>query len=82
MVTADPNPVAVGSNVDLTANVDDTSTGGSNIASAEYSVDGGGWVSLPAGGYKPDESLTGRANFGFVSKGSPIRPRTSSEQRN
>ena len=41
VVTADPNPVAVGSNVDLTANVDDTSTGGSNIASAEYSVDDG-----------------------------------------
>ncbi len=35
VVTADPNPVAVGSNVDLTANVDDTSTGGSNVASAE-----------------------------------------------
>ena len=31
-VTADPNPVAVGSIVDLTANVDDTNTGGSNSA--------------------------------------------------
>jgi hypothetical protein len=133
--TAVPNPVAVGSNVDLTANVDDTNTGGSNIASAEYSLDGGstwspmsatdgtfdevsedveasfnapaeagiydfcvrgtddpgnvgdpecimlvvydptggfvtggGWIDSPAGAYIADPSLTGKANFGFVSK--------------
>jgi parallel beta-helix repeat protein len=40
-VLADPNPVAVNGEVTLTANVDDTNTGGSNIASAEYSLDGG-----------------------------------------
>ena len=50
VVTADPNPVAVGSNVDLTANVDDTNTGGSVITSAEYSLDGvgGPWMAMVA----------------------------------
>ncbi|UCC82019.1 MAG: PKD domain-containing protein [Gemmatimonadota bacterium] len=31
-------------------------------------VTGGGWIHSPAGAYKPDPSLTGRANFGFVAK--------------
>jgi PKD repeat protein len=31
-------------------------------------VTGGGWIDSPAGAYKPDPSLTGKANFGFVSK--------------
>jgi PKD repeat protein len=31
-------------------------------------VTGGGWINSPAGAYKPDPSLTGRANFGFVAK--------------
>lgn len=31
-------------------------------------VTGGGWINSPAGAYRPDPSLTGRANFGFVSK--------------
>ncbi|MEB2777926.1 HYR domain-containing protein [Algoriphagus sp. D3-2-R+10] len=31
-------------------------------------VTGGGWIMSPAGAYKADESLTGKANFGFVSK--------------
>ena len=31
-------------------------------------VTGGGWIDSPAGAYKADESLTGKANFGFVSK--------------
>jgi hypothetical protein len=31
-------------------------------------VTGGGWIDSPAGAYAPDPSLTGRANFGFVSK--------------
>ncbi|HKZ26020.1 MAG TPA: hypothetical protein VJ398_09550 [Acidimicrobiia bacterium] len=29
---------------------------------------GGGWINSPAGAYRPDVSLSGRANFGFVSK--------------
>ncbi len=40
-VSADPNPVSVGGTVIVSANVDDTQTGGSDIASAEYSWDGG-----------------------------------------
>jgi len=31
-------------------------------------VTGGGWIDSPEGAYKPDTSLTGKANFGFVSK--------------
>jgi PKD repeat protein len=31
-------------------------------------VTGGGWINSPEGGYAPDPILTGRANFGFVSK--------------
>jgi hypothetical protein len=31
-------------------------------------VTGGGWIDSPEGAYKLDLSLTGRANFGFVSK--------------
>jgi len=31
-------------------------------------VTGGGWLDSQAGAYKPDPSLTGKANFGFVSK--------------
>ena len=31
-------------------------------------VTGGGWIDSPAGAYKPDETLSGQATFGFVSK--------------
>jgi len=31
-------------------------------------VTGGGWIDSPAGAYKPDETLTGQATFGFVAK--------------
>jgi hypothetical protein len=31
-------------------------------------VTGGGWITSPAGAYAADPTLTGRANFGFVSK--------------
>jgi len=31
-------------------------------------VTGGGWIDSPAGAYKPDLNLTGKATFGFVSK--------------
>ena len=32
---------------------------------------GGGWINSPAGAYAPDGSLTGKANFGFVSRYRP-----------
>jgi hypothetical protein len=31
-------------------------------------VTGGGWINSPTGAYRADTSLSGRANFGFVSK--------------
>jgi PKD repeat protein len=31
-------------------------------------VTGGGWIDSPAGAYKPDPNLEGKANFGFVAK--------------
>ncbi|HOS02117.1 MAG TPA: DUF5011 domain-containing protein, partial [Candidatus Hydrogenedentes bacterium] len=31
-------------------------------------VTGGGWINSPAGAYAPNPALTGKANFGFVSK--------------
>ena len=31
-------------------------------------VTGGGWINSPAGAYVADPTLTGKANFGFVSK--------------
>jgi hypothetical protein len=31
-------------------------------------VTGGGWITSPVNAYLPDPALTGRANFGFVSK--------------
>jgi hypothetical protein len=40
-LTANPNPVPVSSPVEITAIVDDTDRGDSNIASAEYSLDNG-----------------------------------------
>lgn len=51
--------------------------GGSGQSSFQYVVmydpeggfvTGGGWINSPAGAYAPDPILTGRANFGFVSK--------------
>jgi hypothetical protein len=47
-VMADPNPVSVAQSFQLTANVDDTNTGGSSIESAEYTLDGIAWVPMAA----------------------------------
>jgi hypothetical protein len=58
-VVSSPNPVAVGGDVDLTASVDDAATGDSNILSAEYSVDGGGWAAMSASDGIFDEVLEG-----------------------
>jgi hypothetical protein len=59
------------------ATVADEDGGVSNEAVYEYVViydpeggfvTGGGWIASPAGAYAPNPTLTGRANFGFVSK--------------
>jgi len=48
-VAANPNPVPVDVEITLTAEINDTESGGSNIASAKYSLDGGiTWVSMIA----------------------------------
>ena len=45
---ANLNPVAVDTGITLTANVDDSTTGGSDIASAEFTIDGGTPVAMLA----------------------------------
>jgi hypothetical protein len=46
-IVASPNPVAVNTQVILTATVDDSTTGDSNIGGAEYSLDeGSNWSSM------------------------------------
>ena len=46
-VVADPHPVAVNTTeVTLTATIDDSETGGSNIASAQFSIDGGEYIAM------------------------------------
>ncbi|HUG74504.1 MAG TPA: hypothetical protein VMM81_02380 [Acidimicrobiia bacterium] len=47
-VSAIPNPVSIGTPIELTAIVDDTETGGSVIAAAAYSIDGAAAVSMEA----------------------------------
>ena len=47
-VLATPNPVNLPGHVHLTATVDDTTTGGSLIASAQYRIGTGAWVDMLA----------------------------------
>ena len=57
--------------------VRDDDTGVSNQSIFQYVVvydpnagfvTGGGWIDSPLGAYRPNPSLTGKANFGFVAK--------------
>ncbi len=60
-VQADPNPVAVDTEAILTATVDDTGRGDSNIVSAECSLDGGEWIEMDPVDYafdSPTEDVT------------------------
>jgi len=48
-VLSTPNPVVVDTSMTVTATVDDTTTGGSQIASAQFSLDGGStWADMQA----------------------------------
>lgn len=62
-----PNPVAVNSPVNVSANINDTATGGSNISSAEYSMDNGtSWTALDASDGifdEANEDVTGAINL-------------------
>ena len=50
-ILAEPNPVEVNADFVVNATLDDSTTGGSKIASAEYSLDGESWRSMePADG--------------------------------
>ena len=47
-VQVSPDPVAINNSATLTANLDDSTTGGSNVASAEYNIDGGTFIPMSA----------------------------------
>jgi K(+)-stimulated pyrophosphate-energized sodium pump len=47
-ILVDPNPVKVNMPFALSAKLDDLATGSSQIASAEYSLDGTSWISMAA----------------------------------
>jgi hypothetical protein len=59
--------------VELIVTDKDLDSGSSNYSILVYDpsagfITGGGWIDSPAGSYKPDPLLTGKASFGFVSK--------------
>jgi hypothetical protein len=63
--------------------------GDSETATSEYVVvydptagfvTGGGWINSPAGAYAADPTLTGKANFGFVSKYEKCKTKNGSEE--
>ena len=66
-VLATPNPVAVNTAVDLSAAVDDSSTGDSDIASATYSIDGGTAVAMS--GSFDASTVTVSATLSFAQSG-------------
>ena len=60
-VSVSPNPAVTGETLTVTATVDDSTTGGLNIQSAEYNIDGGSFTSMSAsdGAFdSPTENLT------------------------
>lgn len=64
-VAGAPNPAALGDAITVTATVDDAATGGSNIQSAEFTVNGGAFAALTAtdGAFdSPTEAVTGSFN--------------------
>jgi WD40 repeat protein len=47
-VLASPNPASINVSVNITAIISDVDTGGSQISSGEYSLDGGPWIPMGA----------------------------------
>ncbi len=67
---ADPNPAAVGESVDVSATIDDTAAGGSNIVEALLVVDGGDPIAMEASDGAFDGPLeTARAELAFAEAG-------------
>jgi hypothetical protein len=65
-VAGTPNPAALGDAITVTATVDDAATGGLNIQSAEFNVNGGAFAALAAsdGAFdSPTEGVTGSFNI-------------------
>jgi len=59
--------------IQITGTDDDTGARTESVMVVVYDpsagfVTGGGWINSPAGAYKADQSLSGKATFGFVSK--------------
>jgi hypothetical protein len=91
-VLAGPNPVAAGQPVHVTALVDDSTTGGSNIAAASYSIDAGPDVAMSAGDGAFDEisedveatfsspSTAGIYNYTLCVKGTDVCGNTGGEE--
>ena len=70
-VVVTPDPVAVGASATMTANVDDTATGGSDIASAEFDLDqGASWAPMAASDGLFDE-VSEDVTSGFTAPGEP-----------
>lgn len=70
-VVASPNPAPVNGSVKVTADIDDTTTGGSNIGSAEYSLDGVNWYLMSASDGAFDEASEGVTAPPFNAPGVP-----------
>lgn len=68
-VVADPNPAEVGTSVLVTADIDDSSMGGSIIVSASYTIDGGQPVAMDAsdGAFDSDRETVDAGMPGFAS---------------
>ena len=47
-VMANPNPLSINTSANITAIVDDSTTGGSVIATAQYRIDSGSWTNMDA----------------------------------
>jgi len=65
-VAGAPNPAELGDSITVTPTVDDSATGGSNIQSAEFNVNGGVFAALAAADGifdSPTENVTGSFNI-------------------
>jgi hypothetical protein len=74
MVGATPDPVEQGYDIEITANIDDTKSGNSDIAAAEYCIDTESWPGTSMSAYdlsfdSPTESVTATYGTGGLSIG-------------
>jgi K(+)-stimulated pyrophosphate-energized sodium pump len=88
-VTVNPNPVRVGTPFEFSSTLDDSKTGGSKIASAEYSLDGTTWLPMSAADGKldsPSEKITAKTSvsepgiFNLRVRGADERGNVASEK--